>query len=425
MIYCLADWSYMFKNISSAIDWIESQVKYKPKTDLSRMQLACLELGNPQNDYKVIHIAGTNGKGSVASYITTVLMKKYSVGRFTSPYIIKFNERISINLEMIDDIVLLQYINFIYDYNESFYKNHQERLSFFELITLISMLYFRDQQVDYVVLEVGVGGLLDSTNVVKSALALITNIGFDHMQTLGHSLSEIAANKLGIVKDGTPLITTVDESLKAQFKAHAESVSSEITFIDEKDFKMTSLEPIEFKYEFHRYQLSLGGLHQVKNAVLAIKAINFIDPKMPLQQIKEGIKETVWPGRFETVSDKPLVIIDGAHNTHGMKALLNSIDAIYKDKKKHFIFCAMADKETKQMLDMISAVADSVTLTHFDYKRVSSLETLVNETTCQYRYAYNDAQEAIEKTMAGKGIDDVIIITGSLYFISQIRPYFI
>ena len=163
----------------------------------------------------------------------------------------------------------------------------------------------------------------------------------------------------------------------------------------------------------------------MKNAVLAIKAINFIDPKMPLQQIKEGIKETVWPGRFETVSDKPLVIIDGAHNTHGMKALLNSIDAIYKDKKKHFIFCAMADKETKQMLDMISAVADSVTLTHFDYKRVSSLETLVNETTCQYRYAYNDAQEAIEKTMAGKGIDDVIIITGSLYFISQIRPYFI
>lgn len=415
----------MFKNVESGINWIESQVKFKPKKDLDRMIIACQELGNPQNDYKVIHIAGTNGKGSVASYITTVLMKKYKVGRFTSPYIIKFNERISINLEMIDDLILLQYINYIYDFNETFFLKHNERLSFFELITLICFLYFRDQEVEYVVLEVGVGGLLDSTNVVKSKLALITNIGFDHMQTLGNTLTEIAYNKLGIVKDGTPLITTVDPALKEQFNQHGNNVKSQITFIEDSDFSVKSLSPIEFKYEFHRYKISLGGIHQIKNAILAIKAINYIDPKMPLQMIKDGIKETKWPGRFEVVKDNPLVIIDGAHNTHGMAALLESIKVIYPNKKKHFVFCAMADKETKQMLDMISAVAESVTLTHFDYKRASTLEALVNETTCKKRYAFEDSKEAIEKALVEKDINDIIIITGSLYFISLIRPYFI
>lgn len=414
-----------FQNVHEAILWIESQVKFKPKTDLTRMHLACLSLGNPQNDYKIIHVAGTNGKGSVASYLTTVLMKTDKVGRFTSPYIVKFNERISINLEMIDDIHLLQYINFIYDFNEQFFDQHHERLSFFELITLIGFLYFKDQKVDYVVLEVGIGGLLDSTNVVNSQLALITNIGFDHMNTLGNTLEEIALNKLGIVKNGVTLITSVDESLKPLFTEYTKKVGSDVHFIEDDSIKLINQDPLEFKYEYHRYKLQLKGLHQVKNAALAIKAINYLEPKMPLHVIKEGIKETFWPGRFEVMRENPLIILDGAHNTHGIEALLKTTSEIYKDKQVHFIFCAMADKETRQMLEMLSKKASSITLTHFDYKRVSPLEDLISQTPIEQKYAYNDAFEAIEQTLKRVSSNDVIIITGSLYFVSLVRPYFL
>ena len=414
-----------FIDIKEAIQWIESQVKFKPKTDLTRMHLACLSLGNPQNSYKIIHIAGTNGKGSVASYLTTVLMKQFKVGRFTSPYIVKFNERISVNLEMIDDVHLLQYINFIYDFNEQFFNEHQERLSFFELITLIGFLYFKDQKVDYVVLEVGIGGLLDSTNVVSSQLALITNIGYDHMNTLGNTLEEIALNKLGIVKHGVTLITTVQDELQDLFRTYTKKVSSQVHFITDEHINLICPDPVEFKYEYHRYHLSLKGLHQIKNAVLAIKAINYLEPKMPLQLIKDGIKETTWPGRFEVMHQNPLVILDGAHNTHGIHALIETISTIYKNKRIHFIFCAMADKETKEMLGMLSDIATSITLTHFDYKRVSPLEDLIKQTNLKQKYAYNDPFEAIKETLIDKNEEDIIVITGSLYFVSLVRPYFL
>ncbi len=414
-----------FIDIKEAIQWIESQVKFKPKTDLTRMHLACLSLGNPQNSYKIIHIAGTNGKGSVASYLTTVLMKQFKVGRFTSPYIVKFNERISVNLEMIDDVHLLQYINFIYDFNEQFFNEHQERLSFFELITLIGFLYFKDQKVDYVVLEVGIGGLLDSTNVVSSQLALITNIGYDHMNTLGNTLEEIALNKLGIVKHGVTLITTVQDELQDLFRTYTKKVGSQVHFITDDHINLICPDPVEFKYEYHRYHLSLKGLHQIKNAVLAIKAINYLEPKMPLQLIKDGIKETTWPGRFEVMHQNPLVILDGAHNTHGIHALIETINTIYKNKRIHFIFCAMADKETKEMLGMLSDIATSITLTHFDYKRVSPLEDLIKQTNLKQKYAYNDPFEAIKETLIDKNEEDIIIITGSLYFVSLVRPYFL
>ena len=209
----------MSYNLSDSIKWIESQIKFKPKEDLSRMQAAYKMLNIHFAGVKKIHVAGTNGKGSTCAYLTSIYrLSDEKVGTFQSPYILRFNERIMIDGKSISDEDLLRYINWIKEFNETFKTSFGEHLSFFELLTLISLKYFYDQNVRVMIMEVGIGGLLDATNIIDYDLSLITNIGFDHMKQLGSTLESIASNKLGIVKKGGHLITTVDPSLHDYFK---------------------------------------------------------------------------------------------------------------------------------------------------------------------------------------------------------------
>lgn len=411
----------MFTNISDAINWIEGQLKFSPKANLKRMTAAQKELGYPDKAYKIIHVGGTNGKGSVCSFLTNILCKTYKVGTFTSPYIVTFNERIKINNDVISDHELLQEINEMHAFNISFTKSYGESLSFFELITLIALKYFKKQSVDVVILEVGIGGLLDSTNVVQSDLALITSIGYDHTQQLGTTLESIAYNKLGIVKNKTPLITTVDLSFYDQFKAHCDQTGSMLYFIKPDMIHITQDNPLEFVYEYHTYKPRLLGLHQAKNAALAIAAVNYLYPKVPVKTIKLGIEETTWPGRFEVMSQKPLIILDGAHNVPGVNALVESLKAFYK-KDIHTLFCAMADKDTSHMLERLSEISTTMHLTHFDYKRVLDLDTLLKQTPHQHKVAHKNPFEAVDMLIKMYP-DDIIVVTGSLYFVSLIRPY--
>lgn len=413
----------MFKHIEDAVAWIEHQVKFKPKTDLDRMRAAALALGNPQEAYKIIHVGGTNGKGSVVSYISTILNKHMKVGTYTSPYILKFNERIKVNLEMIPDDALLNYINQMVSFNESFSATYGETLSFFELVTLIALLYFKDQKVDIMVLEVGLGGLLDATNIVTPIASVITNIGFDHMQQLGNTLESIAYNKLGIVKPSIPLFTSVDNELIPQFEAACLEKGSKLYHIHDGLIQIESSEPLQFSYEYHHYITGLQGLYQAKNAALAIAVVNYLFPKIPIRSIKEGVHETVWPGRFEVLSRNPLVILDGAHNRHGMNALVSSVQAMYPNRIVHSLFCAMADKETSLMLEMISSISSSVTVTHFDYKRVAELSVLLEQTPHPYKRAIEDPVVAVETLIKDAKPEVIVVITGSLYFVSFIRPY--
>ena len=413
----------MFKHIQEAVAWIEHQVKFKPKTDLDRMKAASKALGNPHEAYKIIHVGGTNGKGSVVSYISTILDNHMSVGTYTSPYILKFNERIKINLEMIPDDVLLNYINHMFTFNESFKDSYGETLSFFELVTLIALLYFKDQKVDVVVLEVGLGGLLDATNIVTPMASVITNIGFDHMQQLGYTLESIAYNKLGIVKQGIPLFTAVDLALIPQFKKACQEKNAPMYHVTDDMIQIESSEPLQFMYEFHHYQTGLQGLYQAKNAALSIAVVNYLFPKIPIRSIKEGILDTVWPGRFEVISRQPLIILDGAHNRHGVEALTYSMKTMYPQAQIHTLFCAMADKETSLMLEMISNISSSVTVTHFDYKRVAELAILLEQTPHPHKKAIEDPILAVETIVSTIGEDSILLITGSLYFVSYIRPY--
>ncbi len=414
----------MFMTIKDAVDWIESVKKFGDKLDLSRMELATKMLGHPERELNVIHIAGTNGKGSTVSYLKHILLEQgYSVGTFTSPYIVRFNERITFNFEDISNDDLLYYINKVYSLHNEVLDTHNEVITFFELITLISFLYFKDKQPDYVLYEVGLGGRLDATNVVVPIITAITSISFDHMGVLGNTLDEIAKEKLGIVKNGTPLVTAIDqEELFPVFKEHTMKHNSELTIIRRNE--ITNIEygnTTKFVYKTKSYQISMLGNHQVYNATLAIEILRQLEQrnliKVDESSISRGLYNTAWPGRMERFGN---IVLDGAHNIGGVKALEKSMKSLFSDKYIKVLFTSMADKEYTDNIEIIERFADEIHFTQFDYPRCETAENLYNASKFDKRFIHEDAIEALQKLRQLKN-DEILLITGSLYFISYMR----
>jgi len=368
----------MFSHVKEAIQWIEIQVKFKPKTDLTRMRKAYEMLHLDLTGIKKIHVAGTNGKGSVCSYITHILMEaSYKVGTFTSPYLVRFHERIKVQFEDISDDDLLHLINQIYDFNVLFEKEYGEFLSFFELLTLMSLIHFSNQKVDVIVMEVGLGGLLDATNILNYDVSLITSIGFDHMKQLGNTLESIFYNKLGIVKPYHHLITTVDPSLHEQCVVHCINQKATFELYTHKHIKVISDFPIRFIYDHTIYELSLLGDYQHLNALISIKAIHYLFPKISTHHIQRGLKKATWAGRLEEIADK--IYIDGAHNTHAIDALSSLTKTTFKNKKIHVLFSALGDKDILGMIEKIKSFASTITLTSFPDMRYLDLSPYANK----------------------------------------------
>lgn len=415
----------MFQNVEEAIYWIENIKRFSKRTSLFRME-KCLEiLGNPHLAYRKIHVAGTNGKGSTSAYLTSILSEYgLKVGRFVSPYIIKFHERIAVGNEYISDIDLLNYANRIYDLTELMKEKYDEIVTFFEVITLIGFLYFRDQKVEFAVIEVGLGGLLDATNVINADVSIITNIGLDHMNALGNTVEEIAVQKLGILKENNVLFTTVQPELREQFQAYCDERNVKITFVENTFIKTTTELKTDFLYEGEQYRSPLFGVYQKDNASLAIATIKYLFPEMTHAQLQKGLDQTFWPGRMEVMGTKPLQILDGAHNVHGVKGLMDSLEGAFPNKKIRFIFTAMKDKNTGEMLSMLSTKAKSITLTHFEYHRVKELEELVAETDFPETTAFETIEEAVSYVLSISDIEDIIVMTGSLYFVSELRKLY-
>ena len=410
----------MLTNLTSAISWIESQIKFKPKTDLNRMQQAYEMLHLDLSKMKKIHVAGTNGKGSVCAYLTHILMEAgYKVGTYTSPYLISFNERIKLQFENISDDDLFNLIKKVYDFNFEFEKQVGEFLSFFELLTLMALIYFQDQEVDVIVMEVGLGGLLDATNILNYDLSLITSIGYDHMKQLGPTLESIASNKLGIVKQGNHLITTVDSSLKNQFKDYVNHVSGTVEFYTLSDLVKLSDHPLTFTHGNETYQLSLLGDYQLLNALLSIKAIHYLYPYISNKTIKDGLFKTKWAGRLEKLEEQ--VYLDGAHNTHAIDQLNLLSKTLFKDKHIIVIFSALADKEIDKMLYILKSFASKVILTSFNDSRYISLKPYENEDFI-YIEKIEDAISFAKKEM---NKDSIILFTGSLHFAGFIKKLYL
>ncbi|MCF7925903.1 MAG: bifunctional folylpolyglutamate synthase/dihydrofolate synthase [Candidatus Izimaplasma sp.] len=418
----------MFKTIDSAIKWIESVKKFGSKLDLSRMHLACEILGHPERDLTVIHIAGTNGKGSTVAFLNAMLREAgYHVGTYTSPYIVRFNERISLDDTPISDDTLLTYINQVYDLHYRVLKEHGQVITFFELVTLISFLYFKDQAPDFVLYEVGLGGTLDATNVVHPILTAITSISYDHMSVLGNTLSSIALNKLGIVKPGIPLITTVDQAeLKPLFKKVTKERDAPYYPIDVNDIdKSLCANKNAFTYHGMTYEIPLLGSHQPNNAVLAIELMAQLKnmKKITYQDhmVQAGLLKTTWPGRMEKFGN---TFLDGAHNIGGIQALAETVHTLFQDQTVHVLYTSMADKEYFDVIQVIERFADTITFTQFDYPRCETARNLYQVSLHPNKDQSINPIDAYERLNAIYP-NDIILITGSLYFVSLMRKHLI
>jgi dihydrofolate synthase / folylpolyglutamate synthase len=404
----------MFHDIESAIKAISKRTS--TNTFALKLFAQLMEdLGNPQLRLNCLHIAGTNGKGSTANYLRSVLETSgYKAGLFTSPHLIDHNDRFKIDNVPISDEDLLMYINRTIPYWQ------QYSLTMFEIDTLIAIWYFLDQQVDWAVFEVGLGGRLDATNVIAGKVCLITSIGFDHMEYLGDTLGKIAFEKAGIIKQGSVVLTAVnDEEPLSVISQVCQDKGCLLTVVN-TDIP-SSLNGWKQTYNFKGLNIELNSVakYQIHNSALAIETligmrkagwIDFTD-----EQLLKGIKDANWPGRFEVLSEHPLVIIDGAHNEPGVKALTKSLSALPRPLVT--IFSALMDKETDKMLTMLIDVSDDVIVSEFDFHRAQKAELLGKGFNVSVIPSFLEAyQEGLSRSSGG-----TLLITGSLYFISMVR----
>jgi dihydrofolate synthase / folylpolyglutamate synthase len=423
---------------NEALTWIHGLLKFGIKPGLKRVEWLLQRTGNPEKKIKCIHIAGTNGKGSTVEYLRSIFNEAgYNVGTFTSPYLITFNERVSINKEPIKNDELLEYAKLLKPLVDELTETSLGSPTEFEMITVISLLYFAEKQPDIVIYETGLGGLYDSTNVISPILSLISNIGYDHMGILGDTIEEIAFQKAGIIKKEVSVITTVEqiEALNV-IEKKANTVHSD-TYILGRDFsvfhKKSSDNGEKFLYTGLENsnisaELSMKGIHQVKNAGLALAAVEYLTRKgfyrIDPEKIKTGLFRANWAGRFEKVSSSPDIIIDGAHNHQGIQALRQTIENHYKGRKVYLLFAALHDKAYKNMMKELENIIDEAYFTTFDFPRAASAEQLLAESPFQKSCAISSWKDALKEAKKKLKDEDVLVITGSLYFISEVRKSF-
>ena len=376
------------------------------------------ELGHPEQALKVIHVAGTNGKGSVTNYLRSILQSHgYKVGTFTSPHLTVHNDRIRINDENISDEDLLYWGNY-------FEKEIRELdLGMFQVDTLISIFYFLDKKVDYVVYEVGMGGRLDCTNIVTPLLSVITNIGYDHMATLGNTLPKIAYEKAGIIKEGKPVFTAeYKKSCLQVFEEKAEEMHAPLYVIRTPKASLKE-DKVTFDFEGYHICLNTMALYQAKNASLALSAAEYLRKEgiieLDREDIIEGLENTSWKGRFEVVSEKPLTILDGAHNEHGIRAIL---DSVRKMKRPLCIVVSiLKDKQYEKMISYLCPLCDELVITSFDYYRATPIDVIAENEEATMIADWKEAiRYATEKYEEGS-----VLITGSLYFVSEVRSMYV
>ncbi len=413
---------------------IESRIgKFKSKGNV-RIKKFLEKLGSPHKNLKVIHIAGTNGKGSTVSFIKDVLKEDYKVGSFVSPHLITYCDRIKIGDTEISQADFAEIGDFIIEKEKDIVKEYGD-LNLFEFLTIMAIIYFEREGVDLAILEVGMGGRADSTNIFTShekLISIITSISMDHMEYLGNTIEEIADAKAGIIQeDGLVVTTNKDPKILGVIEREAKEKSAELFYTKDlaSEILKSDLRGIDFKVKLddveEDFHLSQIGDYQVENALGAIYALYLLNNREILQisldDIKARIKTSTWKGRMEIVSRDPLIILDGAHNLDGIKRLVESLDN-FKFKKLHLIMSILADKEHKKMLEEIASYTDEVVFVNLDYKRGTSPEELSSEAS---EYGLKGQVMTIDEALAyykkSYQEGDLILITGSLYFVSEAR----
>lgn len=434
-----------FQTVAEAVDWIINHEMDSNRTDISRIQSALDLLDNPQQGLPVIHLTGTNGKGSTTAFTKELLISQgLKVASFTSPHIVKINERIQFDGHYIPDEDLFNYAQIIYDLNQKMEEENLGSLRFFEIMTIMAALYFRDVQPDVCLVEVGIGGLLDNTNIFDGQVAVITTIGLDHTDKLGNTLKDIAFQKAGIIKPSAHVVTgrITDDSAIAEIEkavrlndathhAYQDNYQAFDVRIDEN--KLTHF---TFKNESVELDMMIKmlGQFQVDNASVAIEVcLNWMEIAgltVNVETLKEAVKNTFWPARLEKLNDSPFIYIDGAHNVLGLEALKQALKDYFSDKKITMLYSGLTKKDQEAHLNLLSTYpVKEVVLTEFDFVgEVLSIddahEVVEDHDTAVHFTDTDNWQTYIDQFIENKSDQEMLIITGSLYFVSQVRDYF-
>ena len=402
--------------------WLHSRIGLNFRSGLGRMQRAVDLLGNPEQTYPIIHVTGTNGKGSTIAFMRELFVSHgKKVGTFTSPHIVSIHDRICINGEPISDADFIRLADQVKAMEQRLLETH-DQLSFFELLTLIALLYFKEQGVDIVLLEVGIGGLLDTTNVVTGEIAVITSIGLDHQETLGNSLAEIAGQKAGIFKSGKSAVIAnlaPEAQLVCQRTANDLGVS---LYQANKDFSFQNGNFSSSLADFNHLILGLEGAYQEENAALALQAFLLFmvqrDEKVDQEAVRTALRATRWAGRLEAITTH--IYLDGAHNLPALERLVEFIqEKIQQGYQAQILFGALKRKDYGGMLTYLTEHLPDATLyvTTFDYQGSLEEQDLGGYTSIA---SYRDFIDHFE---ASAGEQDLLFVTGSLYFISEVRAY--
>ena len=412
-------------NYTETLNFIHSFKGNGRRPQLERMRWLLRQAGEPQSHYPTVHIVGTNGKGSTTSYLQNILTKSgYQVGTFTSPYITRFNERISINGTEIPDKDLISLVAKA----QVLLNDLEEHTDFgrpteFELVTLLMFLYFDLKQVDMAIIEAGIGGRLDSTNVLSPELAICTSIGFDHTETLGNSLLDIANHKAGVMRENTPiLLGRVSAEDEHFFNQKSHDLQAPLAIIDRKiQLLPKDNQTIQISYdhwESPNLKLPMLGQHQENNAGLAVTAAHLLAqtfPKITDKSTQEGIEETHWPGRSEWIGNN--IYLDGAHNPQGIASLKQVLKDNFANRRVHILFAGL---RRKPLADLLEELKDyDITVTSFDFFEALPLDDYPKD----FKRAadYRDWLAQAESSDS----EDLFVVTGSLYFISEVRNYLI
>jgi dihydrofolate synthase/folylpolyglutamate synthase len=416
-------------NYDETLSYLFNLERFGIKLDLSNITAILRGLGNPQERFPSVHIAGTNGKGSVAAMLHSMLCEAgYRTGIYTSPHLVDFRERIKVGHELIEKDFILDFVQKLKD------EIDQRGYTFFEVTTAMAFQYLASKKVELAIVETGLGGRLDATNMITPLISIITNIGLEHTKQLGNVIPQIANEKAGIVKRGVTTITAVEqpEAFEAIRAVCAQRKSELIRVQDNSSYSISdsSIYGSIFNFSsnsvgYHDLELNLSGEHQIRNAVTALTAVQKLTEqgwRVDEESIRRGLRKVNWRARLEVLGIKPLVLLDVAHNPPGMKALVDVLNQLFPERKIIFVFGVMEDKDHHSMLKEISRKAEFVVLTRPDYKRAAEPESLketmgrlnmpgeiVPHIKQAYRYALNKAQ-----------VDEVICITGSHFTVGEL-----
>ncbi|MBE6673755.1 MAG: bifunctional folylpolyglutamate synthase/dihydrofolate synthase [Ruminococcaceae bacterium] len=415
-------------NKEEALEYIHSINWTFCKPGLERIRELCEKLGNPQNSLKFIHVAGTNGKGSLCSMLSSVLKEQgYTVGLYTSPYIKCFNERMQINGEMISDSELAEITEKIKPIADSL----EDKPTEFELVTAIAFEYFKKHRCDYVVLECGLGGRLDSTNIIEnSVLSVITGIALDHTSILGDTVEKIAYEKAGIIKEGVPCLWCGDNAEAYGVISNVAKEKNAPLFKTEKsgvNIKNATLDGTFFDFDdYNNVKINLLGTYQVSNAINVLYAVKLLQKsgvKINKESVYKGLEKARWQARFEKISDTPLAIFDGGHNPQGVDSCVESIKSYFGNERVYVLTGVMADKDYTYISNKIGEIAACVfcitpnnprALDAREYKKEFLRQNITAE-------SYQSIDEAVCAALEmAKRMNKSLVCLGSLYMYSQV-----